>query len=65
MLTRNKTELLRQKQIEEQKMQININYLKSYIGKNKVRFNFIVDYLKMRDLNKERQIIVDWGKDFI
>lgn len=65
MITRSKSESLKLKQAEEKKLNANIDYLKSYIGKNKVRLNFIVDYLRMRNLNKERQIIVDWGKDLI
>lgn len=65
MMTRSQTETQKQKLYEDQKLSININYLKSYIGTNETRYNFIVDYLRMRNLNKEREIIVNWGRDFI
>lgn len=65
MMTRSQTETQKQKLYEDQKLSININYLKSYIGKNETRYNFIVDYLRMRNLNKEREIVVNWGRDFI
>jgi hypothetical protein len=65
MMTRSQSEIQRQKLIEDQKLSANINYLKSYIGTSKIRYQFIVDYLRMRNLNKEREIIVNWGRDFI
>lgn len=59
MITRSKTASIQKDEIKKRQLDQNIQYLMKYIGTNKTRLNFILDYLKMRELFEERQKILE------